>query len=177
MSIYNRSLEMRIAAWWLIVLACLSTRTVAVEPDGAADAWRKIERFFTPPAELAKDLGKYRSPLIFYDGRPVRNAADWQLRRKEILDRWHSLMGPWPPVVEKPKVEVLHSERRENFMQHRVRVCRIHRVNRQPDERCHPHQERRDGDWAGQADARLRLSARQTRFRGLVDRKHQRDGE
>lgn len=32
------------------------------------------------------------------------------------------LMGPWPPVIEKPKVEILQKSRRENFTQHRVRL-------------------------------------------------------
>ncbi len=32
------------------------------------------------------------------------------------------LMGPWPPVIEKPKVEILQTSRRENFSQHRVRL-------------------------------------------------------
>ena len=32
------------------------------------------------------------------------------------------LMGPWPPLIEKPKVEILATSRRDNFTQHRVRV-------------------------------------------------------
>ena len=82
----------------------------------------KIAPFFHPPPEYADDFGDYRSPLKFYDGRPVKTAADWQARRREILDRWHKIMGPWPPLVEKPKIEYLEKQRRENFTQHRVRV-------------------------------------------------------
>lgn len=31
-------------------------------------------------------------------------------------------MGPWPPVMERPKVEFLSRQHRENFSQHRVRL-------------------------------------------------------
>jgi len=31
-------------------------------------------------------------------------------------------MGPWPNVIEKPKVELLSQSRRDNFVQHRVRI-------------------------------------------------------
>ena len=59
--------------------------------------------------------------LTFNDGRPVK-AEDWQARREEILERWHKIMGAWPPLIEKPNVEYVKSERRENFTQHHVRV-------------------------------------------------------
>lgn len=119
----------------------------------------KIAPFFHPPPEYADDFGDYRSPLKFYDGRPVKTAADWQARRREILDRWHKIMGPWPPLVEKPKIEYLEKQRRENFTQHRVRVeiapgimhpaillvpdvrmDRIHTVPKRPDESGHYEQ-------------------------------------
>jgi hypothetical protein len=80
------------------------------------------EPWFVPPAEFAGDFGNYRSPLKFDDGTPVRSAADWARRRQEILGAWHKLMGPWPPLIEEPRLEYLRSERRENFMQHRVRL-------------------------------------------------------
>ena len=104
-----------IGAAMLVILGCL------VDPEPGA--WPQISKFFEPPPQLAGDLGAYRSPLKFYDGRPVRNAADWQLRRQEILKRWHEMMGPWPPVIEKPHVEILATEHRENFAQHRVRFA------------------------------------------------------
>ncbi len=77
--------------------------------------------YFAPPPELSGDFGDYRSPLKFYDGRPVRTPAEWKERRREILERWHGIMGRWPPLIEKPKLEYLEKERRENFTQHRVR--------------------------------------------------------
>jgi len=99
----------------LFGVACLS----AAEP--AAEAiWKRIAPFFSPPAEYADDFGEYRSVLKFYDGRPVKNADDWKRRRQEILQTWHKMMGPWPPIIEKPEVKYLESKRRENFVQHRV---------------------------------------------------------
>ena len=60
--------------------------------------------------------------MHFHDGRRVMSAADWAERRVEILRYWHKVMGPWPALIEKPKIEYLTTTNRENFTQHRVRV-------------------------------------------------------
>ena len=87
----------------------------AEEPGPPAAATR-------PPPELAADLGPYRSPLTFDDGRPVRGAEEWPGRRREILGAWHECLGPWPPLIERPRVEQRDSLRREGFTQRRVRI-------------------------------------------------------
>lgn len=92
------------------------------ETRPASSAWRTIAPFFVPPAEFAPQLGAYRSPLLFDDGTPVRTAADWPCRRAEIVKQWHQLMGPWPPVLDQPKVEYLSKSRRGDLAQHRVRL-------------------------------------------------------
>ncbi len=94
-------------------------QSLAADPDSA---WRQIAPCFTPPAEFANDFGRYKSPLHFHDGRRVMSAADWAERRVEILRYWHKVMGPWPALIEKPKIEYLTTTNRENFTQHRVRV-------------------------------------------------------
>lgn len=107
------------------VLALVVFGGLHLLPAGAAErdsAWAKIAPFFNPPAEFANQFGSYKSPLIFHDGRPVKTAADWQQRRQEILQYWHKVMVPWPPLIGKPKIEYLDSKPRENFTQHRVRV-------------------------------------------------------
>ncbi|MHC4532768.1 MAG: prolyl oligopeptidase family serine peptidase [Planctomycetota bacterium] len=83
---------------------------------------RQIAPFFHPPLELSNDFGKYRSPLNFYNGTPVKTQNDWQKRRNEILKTWHGIMGHWPPMIEKPKIEYLETKRRDNFTQHRIRL-------------------------------------------------------
>ena len=88
--------------------------------DEKVDA--RLLPLFSPPAEFSNDLGSYRSPLEFEDGRRVTNAADWQLRRQEILKTWHDLMGPWPLLLEKPKLQYLAQERRDNLTQQHVRI-------------------------------------------------------
>ena len=82
----------------------------------------KIAPFFSPLPELANDFGKYRSPLRFYDGTFVKTKQDWQRRRNEILQKWNSIMGHWPPLIDNPKIEYLEKKHRENFTQHKVRV-------------------------------------------------------
>lgn len=84
--------------------------------------WPRIAPFFRPPPEFTNDYGNYPSPLKFYDGRAVTAKAQWAERRREILAKWTDLMGPWPPLIEKPKIEYLEEEKRENFVQHRVRL-------------------------------------------------------
>ena len=83
---------------------------------------RQITPYFSPPPELANDYGEYRSTLRFYNGTTVKTCQDWQRRRNEILKTWHGIMGKWPPMIEKPKIEYLGKKRRENFTQHQVRL-------------------------------------------------------
>lgn len=73
-----------------------------------------------PPAEWAGQYGDYRSPLLFKDGREVKTPTQWQERRAEILKDWQQLMGAWPPVLEKPTVEISQTIRREDFTQKKV---------------------------------------------------------
>jgi RNA polymerase sigma factor (sigma-70 family) len=94
----------------------------ARDPQGAAELWRVLAPHFQPPAEYAGDFGPHRPVLRFYDGTPVRTAADWKRRRAEIRGKWDAMMGPWPPLIEEPEVEHLSAERGENFTRHELRV-------------------------------------------------------
>src|SRR6266550_1327462 len=85
-------------------------------------AWNRIGPFFKAPAEFDNDFGRFKTPLEFYDRRPVKRAADWAERREEILRYWHKVMGPWPALIKKPSIEYLTTTNRENFTQHRVRL-------------------------------------------------------
>jgi len=82
----------------------------------------ELAELFASPEKYRSDFGNFRSPLLFADGAPVRTPADWQRRRAEILSTWHKLMGPWPPLIEKPRVETISTTRRENVTQHQLRV-------------------------------------------------------
>lgn len=101
--------------------AALSDPALRTTPSNSA-AWKRIAPFFAPPAPFAGEQGSYRSPLLFNDGTPVRSAADWPRRRSEILRQWQDLMGPWPPLLERPGLEVLSRTHRDNFDQRRVRL-------------------------------------------------------
>ncbi len=83
--------------------------------------WNDISQYFVPPAEYVGNYGNYRSPLKFYDGNTVKTKADWQKRRVEIKDKWMNMMGEWPPLLTKQELEVISSEQREDFIQHKVR--------------------------------------------------------
>jgi dienelactone hydrolase len=81
-----------------------------------------IEASLTPPPELLDDLGTYRSLLTFQDGAPVKTAADWKRRRKEILAAWRSTTGSWPKLIKKPKVQYSEQTRRDNITLHHISV-------------------------------------------------------
>jgi hypothetical protein len=88
----------------------------------AQEVPKEIGSFFAPPEQLAHDFGAYMSQLTFRDGTPIRTSADWQRRREEISATWRSMIGLWPPLVEKPKIQYLEQKHRDNFTQHRVSV-------------------------------------------------------
>lgn len=101
-------------------LAAISSAVLfAASPNSA---WRELQEHFHPPAEFAGKFGDYGSPLKFDDGTAVENAFAWSQRREEIRAHWHSLLGAWPPLIERPRIEIVESSPRENFVQHRVRV-------------------------------------------------------
>ncbi len=97
--------------------ACMLSLLLAVE--GIPEI---IRPFFAPPTQFQNDFGSYRSPLAFDDGTPVKTPADWQRRRQQILSTWRSLLGDWPPRIEKPQVRRVAQMHRDNFMQHKVSV-------------------------------------------------------
>lgn len=86
-----------------------------------ADHWSHLKPYFQTPKDYKGQLGDFRSPLRFYDGRPVANAKDWQKRKVEIRTRWQELMGPWPELLTKQQFKIVSSQKRENFTQHTVR--------------------------------------------------------
>ena len=95
------------------------------EPDHPRARQAVDERtapFFHPPVRFANDLGGYRSPLVFADGVPVRTLNDWARRRQEILQTWHENMGSWPPLIDKPRIEYVEQEKRDDVAQHHIRL-------------------------------------------------------
>ena len=82
----------------------------------------ELAGFFLPPEQYRSDFGTFRSPLLSADGTHVKSPADWQRRREEILSTWHGIMGHWPPLVERPRVETVATTHRENITQHQLRL-------------------------------------------------------
>ena len=115
---------------WHSTFVVLSVFTIGAEAAYSQDVnsntessnhWAAIREAFEPPDEWRDKFGKYRSPLMFNDGRMVTTEADWQLRRSELLSDWHGLLGAWPGLITEPKLEVVEEQRRENFRQFKVR--------------------------------------------------------
>jgi len=116
-----------VSAGWLVFCAEptppseLAKQAFSV-PSSEGQLWSKIAPFFTPPSQFARDFGNYKSPLSFYDGTPVKTPSQWPKRRQEILTWWHGMMGAWPPLLDKPKIEYLGKTRGDNFTQHKVSI-------------------------------------------------------
>jgi len=83
---------------------------------------RTLWPYLRPPRQYAGRFGSYRSLLRFDDGRPVATAQDWRLRREQIVHEWQEIIGRWPPLLSRPRLERMASTRRENFTQQRVKV-------------------------------------------------------
>ena len=81
-----------------------------------------LHAFFEPPSEHAGDRGEYRSPLQRQDGSRVSTVQEWQARRKQILEDWQTMMGPWPALIESPKVETGPITRRGTITQRQLRI-------------------------------------------------------
>jgi len=104
-----------------VVTALLAVASRAFGQD-AAVPWSEMEKFFAPPEEYQGKTGEYRSVMKFDDGTPVKTPEDWLRRREEIRKYWHGVMGPWPALVEKPRIQIGSSEHVETFTRHKVEV-------------------------------------------------------
>jgi hypothetical protein len=85
-----------------------------------------LDDYFHPPLEIGRDFGKYSSLLKFSDGSLVSTPKDWQRRRLEISTYWLSTIGSWPPLLNEPRMKVLSSTNRENFIQKKVEIETAH---------------------------------------------------
>ncbi len=103
------------AIGWMNVVAPL---LFAVEEAPPTD----VRGWFAPPLEMAGKLAAVRSPLEFADGSRVATPEDWGRRRAEIRAQWMRVMGPWPPLLERPRVDFLETEEDDAVFRSRVSV-------------------------------------------------------
>lgn len=83
--------------------------------------WQLIQPYFSPPNQFQGEYGNYRNPLEYYNGGAVSSKEDWELRKLEILKKWHGIMGEWPALINNPQMEVIDSIHRDNFMQYKIK--------------------------------------------------------
>jgi hypothetical protein len=112
------------ASWFIFIslLSIVSASMAAETASRRAELEKQLAPYYEPPAEFARKLGDYKSPLKFADGSEVKSKDDWARRRAEIQRTWHQRLGPWPPLVEKPKVERLETVDREGYSEIHVHV-------------------------------------------------------
>ncbi|MFC4870813.1 sialidase [Negadavirga shengliensis] len=88
---------------------------------GNAVLWQRLAPYFSPPEVFSGELGEYRSPLVFENGKRVKNKKNWEKRRIEIREKWHGLMGKWPEMDKNPAYQILETEKKDGFWQKKIR--------------------------------------------------------
>jgi dienelactone hydrolase len=114
---------MRLLILTLLLLSTYHLNAQKVEPSqsgGDHSKWDKISAYFSPPEKFKEQYGDFRSPLTFYSGRKVETAEDWKKRRTEILERWNTMMGKWPDLLEGQQLTYIDSVKKEGFTQYTV---------------------------------------------------------
>ena len=118
-------------AKWPFAFRSISARKIRAQRDAARRAeWIAQDRrapqdladFFQPTQQFQNDMGAFKSPLLFAGGSPARTTDDWQRRRQEILQHWQNEMGPWPMLIERPRVAAGPITRRENITQQQLKI-------------------------------------------------------
>ena len=87
-----------------------------------SELWDRLKPLFSPPEEYRGQLAPLRPLFRFDDGREVKTPDDWKARRAEILKRWTDLLGPWPPLLEKPVTQEQWKEELEGFSRIRLEI-------------------------------------------------------
>ncbi len=110
----------------IIIVTFIISMTVKGQISGESKLdvsaiWEKIAPYFTPTPEFKDNYGDYRSPLKFYNGNLVKTPKDWKKRRKEILVRWNSMMGIWPPLIKNQKMEIIETTQKDGYSLNRVK--------------------------------------------------------
>lgn len=95
---------------------CLLTLTTALPADDL------LAPYTAPPPDFANQLGDYRSPLLFDDGTRVASPEQWRQRRREIREGWMREMGPWPALIEHPRVELLEYSELDGLTRRRIKL-------------------------------------------------------
>ncbi len=115
-----------LCALWPATLIAQTDRAIVATDRAATDADdeppAELAEFFQPPSQFVGQLGDYRSPLVSLAGDKVTSAEQWPTRRREILDTWQKMMGPWPALIDQPRMEVVETVRRGAITQHQVRL-------------------------------------------------------
>ncbi|MCX8139240.1 MAG: sialidase [Thermogemmata sp.] len=92
----------------------------AIDPLGPPPP--ALAPFFRPPSDVKLIPEKYRSPLLFDDGSPVRTSADWLRRREQIRRYWWKLLGDPPALLDHPQIEYLQQQDKGSYKQFHLRL-------------------------------------------------------
>ncbi|MBL8891160.1 MAG: prolyl oligopeptidase family serine peptidase [Planctomycetaceae bacterium] len=116
------SYSLRVLCLFVLALNLMALNSLAQERDIPTVDWTSGSEFYRPPGKFAEQYGSYRDVLRFDGGQQVKSQDDWSKRRVEIKDYWHSVLGPWPELLERPQLKYLESTKLPDYVQHRVAI-------------------------------------------------------
>jgi hypothetical protein len=100
----------------IIILSLITSCLAAENPCGS------LKPFVNPPAAFENNFGAYKSLMSDANGGFLTSPGQWQQRRREIFYYWDKMLGSWPPLISRPKVEILQTTAQDSFTEQRVRV-------------------------------------------------------
>ncbi|MHC4508094.1 MAG: sulfatase-like hydrolase/transferase [Planctomycetota bacterium] len=110
--------EMPPDAKWPFVFRSISARKIRAAQDEQRRA-RWILEDQEPPEDLA---ALFVAPQASPDDVLAETVENWPRRRMEIWTVWQKRIGPWPDLIEKPRVESVKITRQGNVTQRQIRI-------------------------------------------------------
>ena len=119
---------------WSILAGCLilaaaqageEVKTPEPRPAGNRGERRppaELAAYFQPPEKYPIGLREVPLAAGVRGWRRGQDARGLATPPAEILDTWQGIMGPWPALIESPRVDTVDTTRRENLTQHRLRL-------------------------------------------------------
>ena len=76
-----------------------------------------LAAYFSPPQEFVHETAAFTPKLSL-----PADKEEWEVKRQEILNRWHAMMGEWPEVIENPQMEYLDTVYQDSITRYKINL-------------------------------------------------------
>ncbi|QNL49296.1 sialidase [Olivibacter sp. SDN3] len=121
---FTRQIYVICYLWTVVFISCttdLAAQQRSIKCLGNDSVWNILTPYFCAPDSLKDRKGNYRSVFDNYDSKQVQLKANWRERRMKIKKKWHSMMGVWPPLLEKQLFEIIDTIDKDTYYKHLVK--------------------------------------------------------